>query len=438
MPTRRAPDFIPSFEDRLAEFLATLGQSLGTYGESQRKQEQQGFERENTLLQRLLGIQQFEAQGEERALRHKEFGLKQAESQRAAQERERVARAALAEKQREAQFIKALEPSMVTQQGEQEPSEFGGPGVGEGGTTRVPFLQALGRRPSIREAMSASGYLPKDALNEMVKGELELRKPLQGGPGTEFIDPTTRQPFYKVSPEPKEPPAPTAARDFHAIARKQLGTNASPEDISERARMLSEAAETRVAATSAAAVERARLDVPNPMDADMRKQWMGITDSVGRLDTMTELLGSGKVNLKKIAGGIAPWVNEIVQTGRVGLPLIGEFPVPEALLPSLTREEYQFLSSLHDYADLVLRQRSGAQINEQEFKRMLTFLAHPGVRAEVIIERLALQDQRLEQSMKTVEHLLTSQRSIVPPRMPRSTPKSPKSQSQAIPPGLHR
>lgn len=191
-----------------------------------------------------------------------------------------------------------------------------------------------------------------------------------------------------------------------------------PQDVTgdalSRARQLQQQGRSVVAGASAGAVEAARLAVPNPMDVESGKVWRGLTNAMGVLDHMTGLIGSGRVSLSRIAGGIKPWVNEIVQSGK-----IGPFPVPEGLLPSYSSEERQFLALLNDYADLVLRQRSGAQINEQEFKRMLSFLANEQVRPEVIIDRLGLQDRRLEREMGSLEQLLKSQRMIVPSRQPR-------------------
>ena len=205
--------------------------------------------------------------------------------------------------------------------------------------------------------------------------------------------------------------------DLLNILRSKLGLE-HPRDLTKQnvaeAREMREAEKVRVQGAGAGAAERARLEVPNPMTEPMSKKWSGLTDAMGMLDTMQGLLRSGQVNLPKIAGGIKPWVNAIVQEGK-----IGPIPVPEALLPTYTSEERQFLASLMDYADQVLRQRSGAQINEQEFKRMLTFLAHEGVRPEVILDRLKVQDSKLDREMGSLEHLLKSQRMLVPPRMPR-------------------
>ena len=50
--------------------------------------------------------------------------------------------------------------------------------------------------------------------------------------------------------------------------------------------------------------------------------------------------------------------------------------LPQDMLQKLTPDQERFLTLVQDYADTVLRLRSGAQINEQEFQRMLSFLTN--------------------------------------------------------------
>ena len=90
-----------------------------------------------------------------------------------------------------------------------------------------------------------------------------------------------------------------------------------------------------------------------------------------------------KVNLPKIAGGLAPWLNKISETGRVG-------PLPVDMR-GLAADDRRFLALTRDYADTVLRMRSGAQINEQEFARMLGFLPVEQATPATVRTRLTLQ-----------------------------------------------
>jgi len=73
--------------------------------------------------------------------------------------------------------------------------------------------------------------------------------------------------------------------------------------------------------------------------------------------------------------------------------------VPQ-LLAKLSPDQERFLAIAQDYADTVLRLRSGAQINEQEFARMLGFLASETVRPDTFLARLDLQDNLLTAKMK--------------------------------------
>lgn len=62
-------------------------------------------------------------------------------------------------------------------------------------------------------------------------------------------------------------------------------------------------------------------------------------------------------------------------------------------LTDITPEQTKFLSTTRNLADTILRLRSGAQINEQEQRRMLTFLPHPLLPRNVYeSRRSALQD----------------------------------------------
>ena len=99
------------------------------------------------------------------------------------------------------------------------------------------------------------------------------------------------------------------------------------------------------------------------------------------LDELARL--TPKVNLPKIAGGLAPWFNKIAETGRVG-------PLPVDMR-GLSGGDRRFLALTRDYADTVLRMRSGAQINEQEFARMLGFLPVEQATPATVRARLTLQ-----------------------------------------------
>lgn len=155
--------------------------------------------------------------------------------------------------------------------------------------------------------------------------------------------------------------------------------------------------------------EQGREGLEQPPAASMDRYRTSV-DASKMLNDMLAL--SEKVDLRKIAGGLKPIFNEIAQTG-----LFAGLPVPESIRPTLTGEEMQFLALLNDYADQVLRIRSGAQINEEEFRRMLRFLASEHVTPETMRERLTLQDRRLDQQIESLE-TLWSQMGLRTPRTP--------------------
>jgi hypothetical protein len=219
--------------------------------------------------------------------------------------------------------------------------------------------------------------------------------------------------------------------NWHGQAEDELKQSGKPytwADVQKRANELKEASATRVVTAG----ERARQDVPMRMREAESKLWRDTVNTQGKLDDLKELVGSPNVNLAKMAGGVRPWVNEIIQTGK-----IGPIPIdPTSFGGSLTREENMFLAALYDAADLTLRQRSGAQINETEFKWMLQFLAGPGVRPEVLIDRLDLQRHNNARQLDILEHQAREEKFIVPSRPPRQpllgeSPAGPKEMTPA-------
>lgn len=142
-----------------------------------------------------------------------------------------------------------------------------------------------------------------------------------------------------------------------------------------------------------------RTPLPGRTPEAQLKDFSTIDLARGQLNELTRL--APKVNLAGISGGMAPWVNSILQTGKVG-----PIPIPPNVAGQLTPDQNRFLAILQDYADQVLRMRSGAQINEQEFRRMLGFLASPDVRPDVLMSRLKLQQDYLRAKRRSLETTL--------------------------------
>lgn len=155
--------------------------------------------------------------------------------------------------------------------------------------------------------------------------------------------------------------------------------------------------------------ELGREGLEQPPAASMDR-WRTSTDASRMIGDLQDL--AGRVDLAKITGGLRPVFNEMAQTGKYE-----GIPIPEGLRPQLTTDEMEFLALLADYADNVLRTKSGAQINEQEFRRMLGFLASEQATPDTVRARLALQDRRLDQQIESLE---TAWRlmGLRPPRVP--------------------
>jgi len=98
----------------------------------------------------------------------------------------------------------------------------------------------------------------------------------------------------------------------------------------------------------------------------------------------------GNVRQEVVLGGIRPWINNFIETGR-----IGPFPISTDALGKLTPDERRFLAVTRRYADDVLRLKSGAAINEQEFARMLQFLTDPSITPQSFQVRLQLEDDSM-------------------------------------------
>lgn len=172
------------------------------------------------------------------------------------------------------------------------------------------------------------------------------------------------------------------------------------------------------------AVEAARqqgvaaAEVPARTPAEQLKRIEDLTIARSQITEMQRLAPA--VALDKLVGSFRPWVNDIIQTGR-----IGSIPVPTDLLGKLTADQERFLALTQDYADTVLRLRSGAQINEQEFKRMLGFLTERGIKASTFIARLELQDDLLrvrgEVLTKAMQGAGYRAPTITPPALRRGT-----------------
>jgi len=192
--------------------------------------------------------------------------------------------------------------------------------------------------------------------------------------------------------------------------------NPTPEQVA-KAITDHEAALTARAVDAARQQGLAAAQIPARTPVEQQKATESIVSARSQMTELARLAPA--VNLPSLVGGIRPWANQIIQTGK-----IGPIPIPAG---SLTPEQNRFLALVQDYADSVLRLRSGAQINEQEFQRMLAFLMQPGVTADVFTARMQLQDDLLRVKQEIQAEVLRQSGyrapSMPPPSMSPGPPK---------------
>jgi len=87
--------------------------------------------------------------------------------------------------------------------------------------------------------------------------------------------------------------------------------------------------------------------------------------------------------------------------------------VKEATTGNIPEEQIEMRAALRDAADFLLRARSGAQINEQEFKRMMTFLPQDNLPPKVFEVRLSRFKRELQTLIRTKKRLAGTTRGEV-------------------------
>ena len=272
--------YIPSFEDRLAEFFMNLSGLAGNYGKFAQGQEALQQTESNQYLQRLLGFNQLESLNEERGQKREDFRLRLEESKRAALAAEQGRADVLSERKRVAEekesgeaafsdWLKLRQPQPAEIPG--EPGAMPSPSAirEQPGMSRMGALAALGRR---------AGRLPQTALAHAFDFEAGMNKPIPGSAeGLYAQEPKPGGGFdlrELVAPRPKEPPAPSPTRDYHAIARQNRGPTASDADVAKEARRLSLSDQKDIAGVRASAAPAARepYDIAREGREDTRKR----------------------------------------------------------------------------------------------------------------------------------------------------------------------
>ena len=85
----------------------------------------------------------------------------------------------------------------------------------------------------------------------------------------------------------------------------------------------------------------------------------------------------------------------------------------EATTGQIPEEQIEMRAALRDAADFLLRARSGAQINEQEFRRMMTFLPQDNLPPKVFEVRLSRFKRELQTLIRTKKRLAGTSRGEV-------------------------
>jgi hypothetical protein len=247
MPSRRydaSPSgYTRSFADRLAEMFESVSDASGVFGKYLAGSEEREQQRQNQALQRLFSFKQLESLDADRAFKHQERADAVAEKRRLATEKVDQGKAL-------AKYLGLLSPhdeEVTTEVPETtQPIPYSPDRADRSGSASVRaglpgparhLLEADGgmppdeptlEGPAATATISPAAYLkqlvrkqrspieagammgpeaaglPPEFRTELLKSATELRKPLSGAPGTEFIDPTTFEPRYKVPFAPKE------------------------------------------------------------------------------------------------------------------------------------------------------------------------------------------------------------------------------------------
>src|SRR3990172_4538224 len=87
--------------------------------------------------------------------------------------------------------------------------------------------------------------------------------------------------------------------------------------------------------------------------------------------------------------------------------------IKEATTGQISEEQIEMRAALRDAADFLLRARSGAQINEQEFRRMMTFLPQDNLPPKVFEVRLSRFKRELQTLIRTKKRLAGTTRGEV-------------------------
>lgn len=316
-----------------------LADLLGQGFDRMHKWDQDAQGQTNRDQEYLMRLQQFMAQNEDRDLDRevKTQTLAGLTEDRATKAADRKASAATAASGRSgiAKLLKM--PSDVTEE-TPPPPEF----AGDPERLQPNILQSLVKRPRTRDEAMAGLTSDEAGHTEVFDRLLKLypqKEPKAPEPynlpqGTQRRG--VNNELLADNPaeiKPKEPPAPSAERDYHAIAQKNLGPGKDPADYSKEARRLAQedreaGFRAQGAATGAAMVNREQGKYDTAPIGDDAAKWIGaggksVNPGLSRKEAVAAgarpLSGVDEVKSLRAAAGLGRYLRQYI-------PLLDVYP----------------------------------------------------------------------------------------------------------------
>lgn len=238
--------------------------------------------------------------------------------------------------------------------------------VGKG---QDPFAAAEGRQ------------LPQHIQEKLVADLLAGRKPKAPrratlSPGQRMVDEDTGATIAEMPAVAKDPPAPSAERDYHAIATEELGPGASPAQVAKRVRELDRIDREKVAQQQGAITLGNQRTLANERDDLERKQ---------KSDAVTADLQQVDAIINKMAE-ISPRVNRPGVAGRLQGLTINKGK--EFIQSDVDINQMSTLSQA--YASLIAKGtlRQSGVLSDQDLRRVETALPQVGDNAENAKQKL--------------------------------------------------
>lgn len=103
----------------------------------------------------------------------------------------------------------------------------------------------------------------------------------------------------------------------------------------------------------------------------------------GQLSEMKRLIPL--IPLEETVGGARPWINKIMQEGKVA-----GIPIP--IKAGMSADQVRFLTLLQDYSDAIVRSRTGSAMPAGEYQNLLKWIPDQQITGPALIARLNLND----------------------------------------------